>query len=213
MYCPRCGAPSEKGAKYCAACGAGLPGAETSKERRSARERLTDLIGTNRKARTITGLTALAIVAAVVALIVLKPSEDESIPRDAYTVAADNLCVEAKREIATSERHSLRARGAPPGAFAQNLVPIVSSWRSALSTLEVPSDRIERAEALDAALREVEIGIAALARVADEGDRAQTVARAGRVDKVTSKVEVAIADLGLSHCARLELGATPAKVG
>jgi hypothetical protein len=213
VYCPRCGAPSEKGAKYCAACGAALPGAKGQKESRSARERLLSLIGANRKARAVTALTALAVVVAVIALIALKPSEDHAIPRDAYTVAADNICLDAKRQIAASERHSLRAQGARPGAFAEDLVPIVAEWRSALSTLTVPSDRTEQAEALDAALREVEIEISALARVADEGDRARAVAKAGRVDAVTSHVEAAIADLGLSRCATVKLGASPAEVG
>jgi hypothetical protein len=213
VYCPRCGAPSEKGAKYCAACGAALPGAKEPKESRSAYERLAGIVGTSRKARLLTAFTALAIVVAVAALIALQPSEDQAIPRDTYTVAADNICLDAKRQIAASERHSLRVRGAAPGAFAEDLVPIVAQWRSALSTLTVPSDRTEKADALDAALREVEIEIAALARVADEGDRARTIAKANRVDAVTSHVEAAIADLGLSRCASVKLGAAPAKVG
>ena len=218
MFCPRCGAPREEGARFCPACGADLSGADAPKRpKQSWRSRLAGLVGNTRKARLVTLATVLAVAVAVVAFIAIEPdesSEEAQIPRDAYTIAADRICIQAKREIAASERESLRAGpSAEPGAFAQALVPIVIGWRSHFEDLQVPSDRVELARTLNTALREVEVEIAALARVAQEGDKAETVARAQQVDEGTSRVETAVADLGLDRCARLRLGSTPAASG
>jgi hypothetical protein len=218
VFCPRCGAPTEKVARFCAACGATLPGGEPEEgkesERRSFGDRLRSLAGTTRQARIVTAVTLTAIAVAVVAFLALdSDSGQQDIPRDAYTLAADKICVGAQKDIASSERRSLASEGAGPGAFAQALVPVVIRWRSEMGALEAPPDRIEQIDALDTALRSVEIEIAALARVAQEGDRQETVARAKQVDEVTSEVEEAVANLGLTRCAHLTLGLAPAASG
>lgn len=219
MFCPRCGAPREEGARFCPACGADLSGAGAPKPPpQSWRSRLERIVGTNRKSRVLTLATVAALIVAVIAFIALKPDEssDEAaaIPRDAYTLGAEHICIQAKRDIAASERASVaEGSSAKPGAFAQALVPIVIRWRTELGGMRAPSDRVELAESLDTALREVEVEISALARVAQEGDRAETVARAKQVDEVSSRVEAAVAALGLSRCARLRLGVAPAASG
>jgi hypothetical protein len=158
--------------------------------------------------------TFAALAVAVVAFIALKPaSEATTIPRDAFTIAADRLCVQAKKEIVASEQRSVRDPSADPGEFARALVPIVIKWRSELNSLIAPADRLERVQSLDATLREVEIEISALARVADEGSRRQTVERAKQVDEATTRVENAVGALGLSRCARITLGVAPAATG
>lgn len=220
MFCPRCGAPGDDGDRYCAVCGATLPGAdEQPKESRTFGSRVKAIVGGTRRARLVTLATVLAVVVAVIAFIAIKPSEEEEvvIPRDAYTIAADHVCVQAKKSIAASERHSIvearKTSDAEPGAFAQALVPIVIRWRTEMNALQVPADRTELATALDAALREVEVEIATLARVAQEGDQEATVERAEQVDEVTTRVESAVSGLGLTNCAELTLGVAPSATG
>ena len=150
--------------------------------------------------------TAIAIVVAIASFIALKPSGDGSIPRDAYTISADRLCVASKRQIVATEGQALRHPGGDdPGGFSA-LVPIVSSWRSEFESMPVPTDRIDQGHALAIALREVEIAISELALVAKSGDRARTVARAKQVDSVTGQVEEAVAALNLAQCARDTIG-------
>jgi hypothetical protein len=219
VFCPRCGAPNEKGDRFCAACGTTLPGAdEQPQESRSFASRVKNIVGGTRRARLVTLATVLALLVAAIAFIAIKPSEGEVvIPRDAYTIAADHTCVQAKKSIAVSERQSVeeaqKTGDAGPGAFAQALVPIVIRWRTQMSELHVPADRTELATALDAALREVEVEIATLARVAQEGDQEATVERAEQVDEVTARVESAVSGLGLTNCAALSLGVAPSANG
>jgi len=168
------------------------------------RERLTAIVGRTRKARLVTAATAVAIAVAIAAFIALKPSDD-AIPRDAYTIAADRICLGAKGEIVAVEERA-RKRGGHASAFARALVPIVATWRSRFQTLRVPSDRVEEAQRLEAALQEVELRIASLARVAGTGGRTATIASAKRADVATSQVEEAVSSLGLSHCARATIG-------
>jgi hypothetical protein len=140
-----------------------------------------------------------AIAVAIAAFIALKPSDD-GIPRDAYTIEADQICLSAKRQIVAAER-SGRA-----STFAAALVPIVGSWRSQSGELIVPADRIEQAQQLETALRDVEIQIAQLARIAAQGSERRTLASAKQADAATSRVEEAVASLGLSRCAAATIG-------
>lgn len=206
MYCPRCGTPNEPGDRFCSSCGAQLEKGGRAR-RRSPREGISRLIGTTRKARLVTAATAIAVVVAVVAFIALDPAEDDAIPRDAYTVAADEMCIAAKRQIVLTERRLLRE--GETGAVAAALLPIVAQWRSDFAALAVPEDRVEEARGLDGALRGVEFEIGGLARYADGGDRRQTLAQAKAADRAATRVEGAIAALGLSQCGRRTIGFTP----
>jgi hypothetical protein len=170
------------------------------------RERLGRLAGPTRQARIVTALTALALLVAVAAFIALDPAEDENdIPRDAYTVEAEAVCLDAKRNLLAAQRPGTASSGGGPAAFAVALVPVIGDWRAGLEELAVPPDRSEEAGDLDRALREVQIELAQLALVpADEGREA--LARAEEVDAASIRVEEAIDDLGLSACGRRVIG-------
>jgi hypothetical protein len=148
--------------------------------------------------------TIAALAVAVIAFIAISPSGEDSIPRDHYTLSAERICLRAKQRIVLAGREG-------GSSYAHQLVPIVVRWREELTELSAPADRREKVQALDNALREVEIEVAALARISEGGNRARILASAKRTDLATAEVEKAIADLGLSRCASARLGTLPAK--
>ncbi|HEU5064246.1 MAG TPA: zinc ribbon domain-containing protein [Solirubrobacterales bacterium] len=199
MFCPRCGSENREGDRYCSSCGAELPRPDAGPaEQKSLRERLAALIGTSRSARLLTAGTAGALLLAVVAFVAL-PADDDEIPQDAYTLAADQLCVSQKRAIVAMGSEALSGGGGL-AAYASGLVPIVVEWRSALNELSPPADRVPLAEELSLALRKVAVEAGALGRLARTGGQEEVVAYAERVDKATGGVEEAIANLGLTRC-------------
>ena len=202
MHCPQCGTPNEPGDRYCAACGAQLKRSDASGEQQATGNRLAKLLGSDRKTRLVTGATIVALVVAVAAFIALSPNDD-SIPRDRYTLAAEKVCLTSKQNI-------VGVGSVGGSAYARQLVVLVVSWREQLADLKVPEDRREQARQLDEALREVEIEVAALARISETGNRARTLASAKRAEGATADVEQAIADLGLTKCARATIGVSPA---
>jgi hypothetical protein len=148
--------------------------------------------------------TVVAIVAAVIAFIALKPDE-EGIPRDAYTIKADHLCVDSKAGIVAVERQYGHG-DAGLSTLASELLPIVASWRTQMGELTVPSDRVQLAQQLEAALLEAEAQIGGLARVAKSGSRNEIVAKARQVDASTTAVEEAASSLGLTECEQATIG-------
>lgn len=209
MFCPRCGTENEAGDRFCSSCGASLRSSPSAPSgRKSLRDRIGNLAGPNRQARIVTALTALALLVAVAAFIALEPADDdeEAIPRDAYTIEAEGICLAAKREIVAAQRRALDDPSrAGPGGFAAPLVPVVGRWRAEQAGIGVPPDRAEEVGELTLALRDVEIELAQLALV-PEGARERAVARAREVDVATIRVEDAISGLGLEECARRRIG-------
>jgi hypothetical protein len=148
----------------------------------------------------ITAATALALVVAVFALIALPGNDSGSdVPRDAYTVSADRICTNAKKQIGNASNRALNRE--PNGAeqYARALVPLVVQWRVDFDALKPPPDRLGRAAALDAALRQVEVQAASVA-LAAQSHVPDLLARARELDRRTQDVEGAIRDLGLTDC-------------
>lgn len=208
MYCPRCGSPNEPGDRFCSSCGATLRKADSeSKSSGRLGERLGRIAGESPRSRLLTVGTVLALVIAIAGFIALSPEDDETIPRDSYTLTAERICLGAKRQIVAAEQGAVRqAERGDGSAIARALVPIVAGWRAELGVLKTPEDRVQKAAELDRALRDVEIQVAKLALVADTGNRERTLAQARRVDAETAGVEAATASLGLSECAGETIG-------
>lgn len=203
MFCPRCGTENEEGDRFCVSCGASLKKAPDPSERKPLRERVRELIGTTPRARAVTVGTAIAIVIAIAAFIAIPAAKDSS---DAYTRAADDLCVQSKVQIETVEQHIPPAAG--PGSFGQALVPIVAGWRFQLNALPTPDKHAEKAAQLDLALREVEIDAGALAQVSRQRG-ANLLALAKQGDDAAAQVEDAVDGLDLSRCRDLAVGLVP----
>jgi zinc-ribbon domain len=204
VYCPRCGHQNDPGDRFCSNCGNTLPGQEeAAKEKRSWRDRFDSLIGTTRAARLTTAGIVTAIVVAVIAFLALGTND---IPRDDYTVTADDLCVAAKQEIGAAARESFTA-GAGPVGYAAAIVPIVADWRLNFTGLKVPDDRIDEARGLNDTLIEVLIQAGGLARLRGDSPPSTVATQAARVDAASSRVEDAIKDLALDNCEHLQISA------
>lgn len=206
MFCPRCGAETEEGARYCASCGRELPRKQASSESSEGDGPSQQpswfwrVVGTTRKQRLISAGTVAAIVVAVIAFIALEPDE-KTIPQDAYNKALDANCVQHKKAIAAAQGDALAVGGLDGiGRFADALVPIAGEWRSDVSHSGPPADRRELVEDLDTALLEVQIRAGTLGRVARESSPKATVQSAEGVDLASQQVEAAIEALELERC-------------
>jgi len=208
MYCPRCGAESKEGARYCASCGHELPGKEGASSASEGgdgglRGSLERLVGRDRRTRILTLGTALALVVAVIAFFALD-SDDEgeaTVPQDALTRELDESCVQHKGEIAAAQREALAQGG--PTAYSESLVPIVGEWREELGQAAVPADRTVLVSDLDGGLLEVQIEAGTFARALREGNKAELTRAAGDLEAATENVEAAITNLELLRCSHL----------
>ncbi|HEX6601579.1 MAG TPA: zinc ribbon domain-containing protein [Solirubrobacterales bacterium] len=213
MYCPRCGAESKEGSRYCASCGHELPGKGNASPASGEgdgglRASLVRLIGQDRKARLLTLGTALALVVAVVGFLALDSGDEgeATVPQDAFNRELDVACVRHKGEIAAAQKAALEQRGIAAGAgYAEALVPIVGEWREELRRAAVPADRTELVGDLEGALLEVQIEAGAFARALRERNKAELTESAGNLEAATENVEAAIGTLELERCSRLRI--------
>ena len=210
VFCPRCGAESEKGSRYCASCGASLPqssgaGKDRKPDSASLGERVGGWVGRDRRTRLVTLATVAALIVAIVAFVALGAADEGSdVPQDAYTKNADAACVQHKKQIAAAQRIALNGNGPESvSRYADAIVPLAGEWRLELGRHPVPADRDTLVADLRAALLEVQIEAGALARVAREANPREIGEAAARVDAATGNVEDAVDALGLEDCAQL----------
>jgi zinc-ribbon domain len=210
MYCPRCGAESKEGVRYCASCGNELPGKESASPSSAGgdgglRASLERLVGRDRRTRLLTLGTVLALVVAVIAFIALDSGDEgeATVPQDAFTRALDAACVQHKGEIAAAQREVLDQGG--PAVYAESFVPIVGEWREELGRAAVPADRTGLVSDLGGRLLEVQIEAGAFARALREGNKSELTRAAGDLEAATENVEAAIAGLELQRCSRLTI--------
>ena len=215
MYCPRCGHQNDADSRFCSNCGATLPReGEPQKERtekRPWRHRVAGLLGTTRAARLTTAGIAIALVVALIAFLTL--NSDDDIPRDDYTVTADNQCVAAKQQLGAATKRSLTAGVTGPTGYAAAIVPILADWQRNFADLDVPTDRTDQATELNDALIELLIQAGALARLPGSSTSTTATEQAARVDAASQAVENAIADLNLADCEQLQVGVAPGEGG
>jgi hypothetical protein len=180
----------------------------------SLRDRFTRLIGAGRRERWITAATVVAIVVAIAAFIAL-PTDDDSDeagsgPPDAFTARAEQICLEAKVDLATAGSGTVADPGASPIAdYARRAEAATRRTRERLAALDVPPDRRQQAAGLDARLRDAEAEIARLARLAANRAAADRLpVQTTRVQAAGQAVEEAVARLGLDECAQFQVGLT-----
>lgn len=202
MHCERCGAEITPGAHYCAGCGAPVETQPAPKpDRPSVRERLGRLVGRTRRERMLAAGTVIALAVAVLAFALLD-TPDDPIPRDEFTVTADQQCVDAKTAIAAQ---SVGGSASAATNFSTGVLSTVVEWRQGFGELSVPAGRMAEAAAYDQALLDVIIEFGALSRAARMGEGESEAAAAA--DDSTARLETAIVDLGLTDCAAVSLGA------
>jgi hypothetical protein len=208
MHCPRCGEEAREAERFCRSCGTDLElRADPAPSKRTLGQRLRRLAGQTRGERLLAAGTAIAIAIAIAAFIALPESEKDEPSQ--YVLAADPICVEAKRAIARAGSQALSADDAGVGGYADDLVRLVAQWRSDTRGLVPPAGARADAEALDVALREVLTGSAQLAAAARNGDGGGATAIAASLDESSVRVEEAIDALELERCNAIDLSRTP----
>jgi zinc-ribbon domain len=206
MYCPECGTENEVGNRYCVNCGAPLSKDADAAAHPSSRERVARLVGTTRRERLLSGATLVAVLVAVAAFVLLKPT-DEGPGQDSFTRAADRNCANEKLRIKALERNIAEQPQPDIERFATGLVEIVEEWRLGLDASSAPTVHAAEARALDSALLHVLIEAGGLARVARAGNPKQVAAQAQLVDRASARVDAAADALGLDSCSTVRVSA------
>ena len=155
----------------------------------------------------LTAGTVAAVAVALGAFALLKPSEEDKM--DAFTRAADKICVDGKRQIAAIEARAVHEDSTNVVAFARALLVAVEEWRLDQGLSNAPPTHASNADALDSALLDLLIWTGALARVAAHGGPPPNLAAAARrVELATKRVDRAAEVLGLQRCVDFSVGAT-----
>jgi hypothetical protein len=170
------------------------------------------LIGGSRRERLITAGTAVAIVIAIVAVIVLVTGgsdEGDSGSEAAYPEQATRICVLSKQALAVVANRASKSENDPAAAlalYARAVVELAAQWRSRLGSLDPPPERQDAANSLELALAKLERKARQIAEQAEAGEDLRRIR--SQLDAAGARVAQAIDELGLDRCAkeRLSLG-------
>jgi hypothetical protein len=172
------------------------------------------LIGRSRRERLITAGTALAIVIAIVAVIVLVTDGSEGGDSQAYAQQADQLCGKYKRAIAIVAERASRSEGDPAAAlavFGNPAVAIAARWSARLAALDPPRDEQPAAARLELAVAKFGVEARQVAQEAKKGeDLSDLTARLGAAE---ARVQNAIEAAGLETCVKGQLGVGELETG
>jgi hypothetical protein len=174
------------------------------------------LIGGSSHERLITAGTALAIVIAIVAVIVLatggsddgdsagSEGGDSQAP---YAQEADRLCTNYKRAVAVAATRAARSEDDPGAAlalFGGAAADLVAQWRARLAVLEPPPDRQEGANRLQLALARLEVVARNTSGQAKKSEDLRSLR--ARLAGYATRLQNAIEAAGLGACAKGDLG-------
>ena len=160
---------------------------------------LRRLAGSSRRERQVTAATAVAIIVAIIAFILLDTPGDES-PSNPFLRASDQRCLEAKRDVERVSDQTLGS-GSPSDrdAYIDGLLQIVLEWRLDQSNLQPAPEQQQAADDYLAALLDLS---ASLGRLSEAKPR-ELAPVSERTDAATAALEQQIDDLGLERCGAL----------
>jgi len=206
MFCPHCGTENDAGNRFCVNCGSEMSASASRQEHGNSKERLARLVGSDRRTRLVTALTAVAIIIAIIAFLSLGSSDDGA-EESAYLQGLDRTCVAEKERVIALEGETLRHQPPDLSAFASVLVTIVAEWRSSLHSETPPAEYASGVAAYEAGLLRILIAAGGLARLTRENASAAALAsQAKTIDETTKQADEAIAKLGLTECTELAVG-------
>ena len=196
VFCPHCGAPGETGWQYCASCGGEF---SADAERGSRRQRfgrgLQQLVGTTRKERLTSALTALVVLAAAIGGLALWIGDGDS--RDDYLAAVETRCAESYRALSViAEQTGGNADKRSVAIFAAASADVVDQWQSEMAALDPPESIAEDAGRFGSALDGLELSLQTLA-----GTSAASIAETSpSLPKALDGLDRAAAELGVPAC-------------
>jgi hypothetical protein len=172
------------------------------------------IAGSSRRERVITAITALVLLVAVAAFVALPADEgsdsERRTERDAYTTQAERICLDAKVDLAASGSATVaEPADNAVAAYARDAESATARARRRLSSLDPPADRRQAAARVDTRLQVAQSEITRLAELASSrAGLTRLPEQAMRVEAAGARVDRALRALGLTECAKLQVGLT-----
>jgi hypothetical protein len=172
------------------------------------------IAGSSRRERVITAITALVLLVAVAAFIALPADQqldsERQTQRDGYTTQAERICLDAKVDLAASGSATVAQPAENAiAAYARDVESATARARRRLASLDPPADRRQAAARVDTRLQVAQSEITRLAELASSRvGLTRLPEQAMRVEAAGARVDRALRALGLTECAKLQVGLT-----